>query len=128
MRAFLLSALIAVLATSCGGPATPSTTSQSTDSHIDVTAPKVTMVMNPQTLREKGNVFFRLSTQDNVAVSRVVLIIDGQTFVDDPTAYNSYAKYFEAGSNGEHTVTVRVYDLAQNVTEQTQNFNVRIGQ
>ncbi|GGS06109.1 Ig-like domain-containing protein [Deinococcus sedimenti] len=128
MRAFLLSALVAVLATSCGGPSTPSTTAQSTGTRVDTQAPKVSMVMSPQTLKEKGNVFFRLATQDNTTVSRVVLLIDGETFVDDPTAYNSYAKYFEASSNGEHKVTVRVYDQAQNVTEQTQTFHVNIGQ
>ncbi|WP_174367567.1 Ig-like domain-containing protein [Deinococcus sp. JMULE3] len=127
----LVPALLAVLATSCGAANTPAAptpaTTQTTAPALDTQSPSVTMVVFPKTLRAQGTVNFQLGTRDNTAVDRVVLTIDGKTFVDDPTAYNSYAQYFDAAANGEHTVTVRVYDRAQNVTEQTQTFTVQIG-
>ena len=52
--------------------------------------------------------------------------LDGEPFVNDPTAYNSYAKYFDAHDNGRHTVTIRVYDGAQHMTESTETFQVDI--
>ncbi|UBV42495.1 hypothetical protein LAJ19_12835 [Deinococcus taeanensis] len=131
MKYAILTVLITVLATSCGSTATPSASTHAqtvSSSGPDTQAPTVSMMMHPATLREEGNVFFQLATRDNVGVSRVVINIDGQKFVDDSTSYNSYAKYFKGASNGEHTVTVRVYDLAQNVSEQTQTFTVAIGQ
>lgn len=130
MKALAISALIIGFATSCGSMQTPSPVvgSQSVQGAVtaDTQAPKVSMMMFPKTLRQEGNVFFQLSTQDDVNVAQVVLSIDGQAFVDDITAYNSYAKFFDASSNGAHTVTVKVYDTARNVTEYTQDFQVDI--
>ena len=132
MKAFLLSALIIGLATSCGSTQSPSPRmdGQTVDAagHADTQAPTVTMVMFPQTLREAGNVFFQLSTRDNTDVAQVVMTIDGKAFVQDRSAHNSYAKYFTALDNGSHTVAVQVSDGAGNVTEYAQDFQVSIGE
>ncbi|THF83605.1 hypothetical protein E7T09_21510 [Deinococcus sp. KSM4-11] len=132
MKALVISALIALFATSCGSMQAPAqtvsgqTVQGAATTTTDTQAPKVSMMMFPQTLREAGNVFFQLSTRDDVNVARVVLNIDGKPFVNDNTAYNSYAKFFGAQDNGKHTVTVQVFDSARNVTEYTQDFQVDI--
>ncbi|GHF39188.1 hypothetical protein GCM10017781_14630 [Deinococcus metalli] len=123
--------MIAVFATSCGSMQTPAPAPSAqavpgAAARADTQAPKVSMMMFPQTLREEGNVFFQLSTRDDVNVAEVVLTIDGKAFVKDGTAYNSYAKYFTAQDNGAHTVTVQVYDSANNVTEYREDFRVDI--
>ncbi|WP_309571557.1 Ig-like domain-containing protein [Deinococcus sp.] len=134
MKAFIIAALIALFATSCGSMQAPAAGTQTAGQTVqgaattatDTQAPKVSMMMFPHTLREEGNVFFQLSTKDNVNVAQVVLNIDGKAFVKDSTAHNSYAKFFAAQDNGTHTVTVQVYDSAHNVTEYTQDFQVDI--
>lgn len=133
MKKSVSSALLLILLCSCSsGLKTPEPTTdvQRTLSvpsgQRDTTPPRVTMVLFPAVLKTEGFVFFQLGTHDESKVARIVLSIDGQPFVDDHTAYNSYASYFRPGDNGSHVVQVKVYDDSDNVTELEQEFQVLI--
>lgn len=61
---------------------------------------------------------------DNVGVTRVELAIDGKTVASTTTAPYSYTLNATSYTPGTHTMTIRAYDAAGNVSTRTETFQV----
>lgn len=93
-------------------------------------APLVHMVTTPALLTKEGSVLFFVGSTDKSGrgLAKTEVLIDGQAFVSDEHALNSYGKYFTAAQNGKHIVKVTVTDKAGRSASAEQEFTVDIAQ
>ncbi|WP_027463900.1 Ig-like domain-containing protein [Deinococcus ficus] len=90
----------------------------------DTTAPTITQV--DVTSNSVSSYTVNATATDNVGVSKIEFYLDGELVSTDTAAPYSADLSFTAASNGEHTVVVKAYDAAGNVSTSSQTFTVNI--
>lgn len=90
----------------------------------DTTAPTITQV--DVTSKSVSSYTVNATATDNVGVSKIEFYLDGQPVGTDTAAPYSANLSFTAASNGAHTVVVKAYDAAGNVSTSSQTFTVNI--
>ena len=83
----------------------------------DVTVPNVAITSPASGTTVRGIVVVGVAASDNVAVSKVDMLIDGALYASDVTSPYSFSVDTRATGNGPHTLTARAYDTSGNTNQ-----------